>query len=103
MQLGPELERKVSKREALRLCPCVSTNNRVRRNGSQKLVDRACFGSFGLEPLNSTPNPVVTSPALAGFASAFVFSLRERFSVLALIVLGSMYFSYSRLDIVHKV
>src|SRR5258708_8522290 len=56
------------------------------RNGSQKLVDRACFGSFGPEPLNSTPNPVVTSPALAGFASAFAFSLAERFSVLVLVL-----------------
>ena len=37
------------------------------RNGSQKLLDRAGFESFGLESLNSTPNPVVTSSALAGF------------------------------------
>src|SRR5438128_10715515 len=58
------------------------------RNGSQKLVDRACFGSFGLESLNSTPNPVVTSFSLAGFAlSAFAFPFLERFSVLGLTVL----------------
>src|SRR5437879_2730457 len=55
------------------------------RNGSQKLVDRARFGSFGLESLNSTPNPVVTSFSLAGFAvSAFAFPLVERSSVLVL-------------------
>src|SRR5206468_5011474 len=53
------------------------------RNGSQKLVDRARFAAFGLESLNSTPNPVVTSFSLAGFAvSAFAFPFRERFSVL---------------------
>jgi hypothetical protein len=55
------------------------------RNGSQKLVDRARFGAFGLESLNSTPNPVVTSFSLAGFAvSAFAFPFVERFSVLGL-------------------
>jgi FtsX-like permease family len=44
------------------------------RNGSQKLVDRVGFPSFGFEALNSTPNPVVTSFSLAGFAvSAFAF------------------------------
>ena len=58
------------------------------RNGSQTLVDRAGFRPFDLESLNSTPNPVVTSPALAGFASAFAFPLVERFSVLALTVLA---------------
>src|SRR5260370_30357705 len=62
------------------------------RNGSQKLVDRAGFGSFGLESLNSTPNPVDTSFSLAGFAvSAFAFPFVERFSVLVLglgLVLG---------------
>src|SRR3989442_8805525 len=57
------------------------------RNGSQKLVDRARFGSFGLESLNSTPNPVVTSFSLAGFAvSAFAFPLVERSSVLVLVL-----------------
>src|SRR6266567_529704 len=57
------------------------------RNGSQKLVDRARFGSFGLESLNSTPNPVVTSFSLAGFAvSAFAFPFVERFSVLVLVL-----------------
>src|SRR3989442_10332447 len=59
------------------------------RNGSQKLVDRARFGSFGLESLNSTPNPVVTSFSLAGFAvSAFAFPFVERFSVLVLVLAG---------------
>src|SRR5438128_3466566 len=59
------------------------------RNGSQKLVDRARFGSFGLESLNSTPNPVVTSFSLAGFAvSAFAFPLVERSSVLVLVLAG---------------
>src|SRR5438128_12675754 len=57
------------------------------RNGSQKLVDRARFASFGVESLNSTPNPVVTSFSLAGFAvSAFAFPFVERFSVLVLVL-----------------
>ncbi len=48
-------------------------------------MDRARFGSFGLESLNPTPNPVVTSFSLAGFAvSAFAFPFVERFSVLVL-------------------
>src|ERR1700730_518776 len=51
------------------------------RNGSQKLVDRVCFGSFAFEAFNSTPNPVVTAFSLAGFAvSAFAFPFVERFS-----------------------
>src|SRR5260370_18633472 len=55
------------------------------RNGSQKLVDRARCGSFGLESLNPTHNTVVTSFSLAGFAvSAFAFPFVERFSVLVL-------------------
>src|SRR5258708_39319948 len=57
------------------------------RNGSQKLVDRVCFGSFAFEALNSTPNPAVTSFSLAGFAvSAFAFPFVERFSVLMLVL-----------------
>src|SRR6266404_2486161 len=67
----------VALRSRLRLSSIAS------RNGSQKLVDRARFGSFGLESLNSTPNPVVTSFSLAGFAvSAFALPFVERFSVL---------------------
>src|SRR5450631_26083 len=55
------------------------------RKGSHKLVDRVCFGSFGSEALNSTPNPVVTAFSLAGFAvSAFAFPFVERFSGLGL-------------------
>src|SRR5260370_558509 len=59
------------------------------RNGSQKLVDGTGWGLFCSESLNSTPNPVVTPSALAGFA--FAFSLLGRFSVLGLglvLVLG---------------
>ena len=56
-------------------------------SGSQKLVDRARFASFGLESLNSTPNPVVTFFSSAGFAvSAFPFV--ERFSGLVLVLAG---------------
>src|SRR5882724_10374333 len=61
------------------------------RNGSQKLVDGAGLGLFCSESLNSTPNPVVTSSPLAGFAFAFAsaFILSGRFSVLVLVlVLG---------------
>src|SRR5882762_3398450 len=63
------------------------------RNGSQKLVDGAGLGLFCSESLNSTPNPVVTSSPLAGFAFAFAFAsafiLLGRFSVLVLVlVLG---------------
>src|SRR6266853_5396432 len=65
----------------------LSLSSIASRNGSQKLVDRARFGSFGLESLNSTPNPVVTSFSLAGFAvSAFAFPLVERSSVLVLVL-----------------
>src|SRR5260370_41854193 len=54
----------VALRSRLRLSSITS------RNGSQKLVDRARFGSFGLESLNPTPNPVVTSFSLAGFVAS---------------------------------
>ena len=54
------------------------------RNGSQKLVDGASLGLFCPESLNSTPNPVVTSSALAGFA--FALSLLGRYSVLVLVL-----------------
>ena len=48
-------------------------------------MDRVCFASFAFEALNSTPNPVVTSFSLAGFAvSAFAFPFVERFSGLGL-------------------
>src|SRR5260370_14794421 len=67
------------------LRPRVRPSSMASRNGSQKLVDRAGFGTCGLESLNSTPNPVVTSFSLAGFAvSAFAFPFVERFSVLVL-------------------
>src|SRR5882762_5814814 len=58
------------------------------RNGSQKLVDGAGLGLFCSESLNSTPNPVVTSSPLAGFAFAFAsaFILLGRFSVLVLVL-----------------
>jgi hypothetical protein len=55
------------------------------RNGSHKLVDGTGGGVWGSEGLNSTPNPVVTSPALAGFAAlVFAFPFVERFSGLGL-------------------
>src|SRR6266478_7933294 len=46
------------------------------RNGSQALADPIRLGFSTSRPVNSTPNPVVTALALAGFA----FSLLERFS-----------------------
>ena len=49
---------------------------------------RSGFGSFGLESLNSTPNPVVTSSSLAGFAFCFCFSLsRKVFGLVLVLVL----------------
>src|ERR1700733_11472099 len=39
------------------------------RNGSHKLVDGTSRGAWGSKGLNSTPNPVVTSFSLAGFAA----------------------------------
>src|SRR5258706_13230550 len=56
------------------------------RNGSQKLVEAASLELFCSESLNSTPNPVVTSSALAGFASAFALTSLGRFSVLGLVL-----------------
>jgi hypothetical protein len=38
------------------------------RNGSQALADRIRLGFSTSRPVNSTPNPVVTALALAGFA-----------------------------------
>src|SRR5260370_28862814 len=53
------------------------------RNGSQKLADRIRLGFSTSRPVDSTPNPVVTT--LAGFALfAFAFPLVERFSGLGL-------------------
>src|SRR5258708_13952117 len=53
------------------------------RNGSQALADGIRLGFSTSKPVDSTPNPVVTTLALAGFA--FAFSLGERFSGLGLI------------------
>src|SRR5580700_10970016 len=56
------------------------------RNGSQALADRICLGFSTSRPVDSTPNPVVTALALAGFEVAFAFPFEERFSGLGLIV-----------------
>jgi hypothetical protein len=56
------------------------------RNGSQALADGIRLGFSTFRPVDSTPNPVVTSLALAGFEVAFVFPFEERFSGLGLIV-----------------
>jgi hypothetical protein len=47
-------------------------------------VDGTGWGGCCSEALNSTPNPVVTSSALAGFAVAFAFPFEGRFSGLGL-------------------
>ncbi|HXO35734.1 MAG TPA: hypothetical protein VN901_25625 [Candidatus Acidoferrales bacterium] len=52
------------------------------RKRSQALADGIRLGFSTSKPVASTPNPVVTTLALAGFA----FSLAERFSGLGLIV-----------------
>src|ERR1700686_1064602 len=62
--------------------PRLRPNSTASRNGSQALADRIRLGFSTSGPVDSTPNPVVTALALAGFA----FSLLERFSVLGLIV-----------------
>src|SRR5258708_22260622 len=54
------------------------------RDGSQALADGIRLGFSTSKPVDSTPNPVVTTLALAGFA--FAFSLGERFSGVGLIV-----------------
>src|SRR5712692_121142 len=54
------------------------------RNGSHKLVDGTGRGGCCSEAFNSTPNPVVTSSALAGFAVVFAFPFEGRFSGLGL-------------------
>src|SRR5439155_1368985 len=47
--------------------PRLRPNSMASRYGSQKLVDETHLGLFRSEPLNSTPNPVITSFSLAGF------------------------------------
>src|SRR6202140_2512306 len=54
------------------------------RNGSQALAERIRLGFSTSRPVDSTPNPVVTSLALAGFEVAFAFPFEERFSGLGL-------------------
>src|SRR5437660_12611753 len=51
--------------------PRLRPNSMASRYGSQKLVDEMHLGLFRSEPLNSTPNPVITSFSLAGFEVAF--------------------------------
>jgi len=55
------------------LRPWLRPSSTASRNGSHKLVDGTGWGGCCSEALNSTPNPVVTSSALAGFAVAFPF------------------------------
>src|SRR5260370_41624839 len=64
--------------------PRLSPSSMASRYGSQALVDGTHLGLFRSEPLNSTPNPVITSVSLAGFEVAFAFPLIERFSGLGL-------------------
>src|SRR5260370_14151546 len=67
------------------LRPWLRPSSIASRNGSHKLVDGTGWGGCCSEAFNSTPNPVVTSSALAGFAVlAFAFPLVERFSGLGL-------------------
>src|ERR1700676_1888183 len=66
------------------LRPWLRPSSIASRNGSHKLVDGTGWGDSCSESLNSTPNPVVTSSALAGFAVAFAFSFEGRFSGLGL-------------------
>src|SRR5580704_324820 len=69
---------------AMALRPWLRPSSIASRNGSHKLVDGTGWGDPCSESLNSTPNPVVTASALAGFAVAFAFSFVERFSGLGL-------------------
>ena len=65
------------------LRPRLRSSSIASRNDSQALTDRMRLEFSASRPLNSAPNPVVTS--LAGFAvSAFAFPLVERFSGLRL-------------------
>src|ERR1700677_1035352 len=66
------------------LRPWLRPSSIASRNGSHKLVDGTGWGGCCSEALNSTPNPVVTSSALAGFAVAFAFPFEGRFSGLGL-------------------
>jgi hypothetical protein len=66
------------------LRPWLRPSSIASRNGSLKLVDGTGWGGCCSEALNSTPNPVVTSSALAGFAAAFAFPFEGRFSGLGL-------------------
>jgi hypothetical protein len=68
--------------------PRLRPNSMASRYGSQKLLDETHLGLFRSEPLNSTPNPVITSFSLAGFEVAFAFPL-EKFSGLGLGLRGS--------------
>src|SRR3984893_3096828 len=68
------------------LRPWLRPSSIASRNGSHKLVDGTGWGGCCSEALNSTPNPVVTSSALAGFAVAFAFPFEGRFSGLGLTV-----------------
>src|SRR5260370_41184431 len=58
------------------LRPWLRPSSIASRNGSLKLVDGTGWGDSCSESLNSTPNPGVTSSALAGFAVAFPFEGR---------------------------
>src|SRR5450755_3048758 len=62
--------------------PRLRPNSMASRNGSQALADRIRLGFSTSRPVDSTPNPVVTS--LAGFAVAFAFPFVGRFSGLRL-------------------
>src|ERR1700726_3336289 len=66
------------------LRPWLRPSSIASRNGSLKLVDGTGWGGCRSEALNSTPNPVVTSLALAGFAVACAFPFAGRFSGLGL-------------------
>jgi hypothetical protein len=71
-------ERKIAVASRPRLRP----NSMASRNGSQALADGIRLGFSTSRPVDSTPNPAVTT--LAGFEVAFAFPFEERFSGLGL-------------------
>src|ERR1700722_7800667 len=60
------------------LRPWLRPSSIASRNASHKLVDGRGWEGCCSEALNSTPNPVVTSSVLAGFAVALAFPFAGR-------------------------
>src|ERR1700751_1622146 len=57
--------------------PRLRPNSMASRNGSQALADGIRLGFSTSGPVDSPPNPVVTSSALAGFEVDFAFPFDE--------------------------